>query len=249
MNIINVTEKNVAEVGFFCKMSQKKSEAWKRKLQWIQPRFSEGLRIKMLDLSEGGRGFIEYIPGEYAWRTLNAEGYMVIHCIWVVGKSKGNGYAAMLLKTCMDDAKKMGLPGVAMVTSEKVGLVTKKFLLRHGFESVDKVKPSFELLVKRFKKTAAPSFPNDWEERRRAFGEGMTIIGSGQCPYNVNAAKIAREVAGERGVSFTAETYKSHEDVQKYSPSPYGVFNIMLDGKLVSNQHVTKKGLLKLMPA
>ena len=28
-------------------------------------------------------GFIEYVPGEYAWRGVNAEGYMFIHCIWI----------------------------------------------------------------------------------------------------------------------------------------------------------------------
>jgi hypothetical protein len=33
--------------------------------------------------------FIEYIPGEQAWRAVHADGYLLIHCLWVVGKSKG----------------------------------------------------------------------------------------------------------------------------------------------------------------
>lgn len=41
----------------------------------------------MLELPE--RGFIEYLPGEHAWRAVHADGYLFIHCLWVVGKSKG----------------------------------------------------------------------------------------------------------------------------------------------------------------
>ena len=88
MKIIDVDQQNVTETGFFCKMSQRKSAGYRRKLAWLEARFAEGLRIKLLDLSQGGRGFIEYIPGEYAWRPVEAAGYLFIHCLWVVGKSK-----------------------------------------------------------------------------------------------------------------------------------------------------------------
>lgn len=117
MRIIDVTPDNVEETGFFCLMSRRKSDGYQRKLRWLEARFDEGLRIKMLDLSKGGRGFIEYIPGEYAWRPVEASGYLFIHCLWVVGKSKGNGYAKQLLRECIADAKRCGAQGVAMVTS------------------------------------------------------------------------------------------------------------------------------------
>ena len=55
MRIIDVTADNVEETGFFCLMSRRKSEGWQRKLKWLHQRFAEGLRIKMLDLAEGGR--------------------------------------------------------------------------------------------------------------------------------------------------------------------------------------------------
>ena len=133
MRIIDVTAENVEETGFFCLMSRRKSEGWKRKLEWLRARFDEGLRIKILDLSEGGRGFIEYIPGEYAWRPVEASGYFFVHCLWVVGKSKGNGYAKLLLEECLADAKASGAQGIAMVTSEGNWLVGKKLLLSRGF--------------------------------------------------------------------------------------------------------------------
>lgn len=88
MDLIDITKENVVDKGFFCKMNAKKEPGYRQKLQWLESRFSEGLRLKLLDLSQGGRGFIEYIPGEYAWRAVKAGNYMVIHCLWVVGKSK-----------------------------------------------------------------------------------------------------------------------------------------------------------------
>ena len=80
--IITVTEQNIETTGFFCYMSKKKSEGYGRKLKWLKDRFGEGMRIKLLKLPE--RGFIEYIPGEHARRAVHADGYLFIHCLWVL---------------------------------------------------------------------------------------------------------------------------------------------------------------------
>ncbi len=53
------------------------------KIRWLNQHFKKGLRAKVL-LAPGNRqcGYIEYLPGEYAWRGVDAEGYLFIHCIW-----------------------------------------------------------------------------------------------------------------------------------------------------------------------
>jgi GNAT superfamily N-acetyltransferase len=107
--VISIDRSNIKRTGFFCYMSKRKSEGFRRKLEWAKARLDEGMRIKMLELPE--RGFIEYIPGEYAWRAVNADGYMVIHCLWVVGRSKGKGFGALLLEECVGDAKKAAWTG------------------------------------------------------------------------------------------------------------------------------------------
>jgi hypothetical protein len=104
--IIEVNAENVEKTGFFCFMSKRKSEGFQRKLRGLKDRFAEGMRIKMFELPE--RGFIEYLPGEYAWRAVNASGYMFIHCLWVVGKSRGKGLAGILLDECIKDAQAWG---------------------------------------------------------------------------------------------------------------------------------------------
>jgi len=233
MNIIDVNGDNVSTTGFFCYMSKRKSDGYRRKLRWLQERFDEGLKLKMLDLRLGGRGFIEYMPGELAWRAVNAEGYMVIHCIWVAGQSRGKGYATLLLNECLEDARKLQMKGVAVLTSEGNWLVGHRFLLKRGFDPVDEYGP-FKLMVRKLGAFPSPSLSGVFAEKLRKFGRGLTIVRSDQCPY-LNAAVDAACSAGEAlGIKASVVELKSSRDVRELSPSPYGVFGIVHDGRLLS---------------
>ena len=53
-----------------------------------------------------GKSFIEYIPTEYAWSPIDANGYFYINCLWVSGQFKGHGYSTELLGECIRDGKK-----------------------------------------------------------------------------------------------------------------------------------------------
>ena len=55
MDIIEVNKENSAEKGFFCYMSKKKSEGYQRKLEWLKDRFDGGMKIRLLDLKQGGK--------------------------------------------------------------------------------------------------------------------------------------------------------------------------------------------------
>jgi ribosomal protein S18 acetylase RimI-like enzyme len=236
--IVNVDRSTVDETGFFCYMSKRRSEGYLRKLDWVKARLDEGMRIKMLKLPE--RGFIEYIPGDFAWRAVNAPHHMVIHCLWVVGRSKGKGFGAALLDACVADAKKAGMDGVAMVASPGNWLAGRKILEKHGFKAVDTAPPSFILMAKTLKPGPAPSFPRDWEARAARFGKGLTIITTGQCPYHASAIQILRDVAREEGLRTRLIELRTAEDVQTRSPSPYGVFSIVLDGRLLNYHYLTE---------
>jgi hypothetical protein len=249
MRIIDVTADNVEETGFFCLMSRRKSTGYRRKLEWLRARFVEGLRIKMLDLSQGGRGFIEYIPGEYAWRPVEASGHLFIHCLWVVGKSKGNGYAKLLLRECLADAKRCGAQGVAMVTSEGNWLIGKKLFLSRGFKEVDHAPPGYDLLAKDLGPAQPPLFPTDWDRRAASFGEGLTVVRTDQCPYLDDAVNTALEVGRERGLKVRVVELTSAREVRDCAPSPYGVFSIVVDGKVLSHYYQPKKKLIELLDA
>jgi len=242
MNLVTVNKENVSEKGFFCYMSKKKTPGYQRKLRWLKERFDEGMQIRMLDLTQGGRGFIEYIPGEYAWRAVNAKGYMFIHCIWIAGKSRGKGYGSLFLNECIKDARKADMKGVAMITSEKNWLVEKKFLVRNGFESVAQ-HPPFELMVKKFTEAPSPSFSGNFEQKLKSCGGGLTTIRSDQCPYIDAAVNAAIETARELGIKSKTIELRTSEDVRNISPSPYGVFQIVYNGKLLTYHSLGKKDL------
>ena len=245
MNIIEVDDTNIDSRGFFCYMSKKKSIGYQRKLKWLKARFSEGMRIKLLELPD--RGFIEYLPGEYAWRAVEARGYMVIHCLWVVGKSKGKGYATALLNECIRDAKAAKMKGVAMLTSEKNWLLKRRFLERHGFDKVAELPPAFSLMVKRFGKGNLPSLLDNTATVRRKFGKGLTVFRSDQCPYIEDATQTALGVAEKVGIETRVVEMSSADEVRKLSPSPFGVFGIVLNGGFLSYHYMLEKDLVPLL--
>lgn len=243
LEIIDVHAGNVEQTGFFCYMSKRKTEGWRRKLLWLKARFAEGLRIKMLRLPE--RGFIEYVPGENAWRAIQAKGYMVIHCLWVVGRSKGKGLASALLEECIADAKRAGMKGVAMLVSEGSYMKWKRFLAEHGFSTVDTAPPSFELMARKFGKAPSPAFTKDREKKARGYGKGLTILRSDQCPYFEDATQALLETAKKKGIPSKVIELKNAKEVRALAPSPYGVYSVVLDGRVVPSHYQAREALLK----
>ena len=242
---VNVNRSNVEETGFFCYMSKRRSEGYLRKLAWIKARLDEGMRIKMLKLPE--RGFIEYMPGDKAWRAVEAEGWMVIHCLWVVGKSKGKGLGGALLDGCVDDAKNAGMTGVAMVTSQGNWLAGAKLLERRGFEAVDSAPPSFTLMAKKLKSGPLPSFPGDWPARAARYGAGLTILRSDQCPYIPDGTRILLEAAAKKKIKARVVEFRTARELQASSPSPYGVFNIVQNGRLLGYHYLKEEDFLEAL--
>jgi hypothetical protein len=213
----------------------------------LKQRFSEGMRIKIAYENGKSVGFIEYTPGEFAWRAIDAEDYMVIHCLWVVGRWKKKGYGSRLLGECIEDAREMGKRGVAVVTKSGGFLVGKKIFLKYGFEKVDQAPPSFELMVKKFGDVPSPGFPQDWEARAGRYGSGLTVIRSDQCPYIDSSVEKVLEVAAEMDIGARVDEYQTPREVRDSAPSPYGIFSLVYDGELLSFRPVTRKELVKLL--
>jgi len=241
VEIITVTADNVEEYGFFCCKSKAKSPGYRQKQDWLAQRFTEGLRLKLLCENDRSVGFIEYAPAEAAWRVVNALGYAVIHCIWVVGRAKGKGYGQQLLDACLEDARAAHQHGVVMVASSRTWLAHKQLFLKNGFTMVEQAPPSFELLVKRFADAPLPTFPTDWETRAQRYGAGLSIIYAEQCPYLDDAIKAVVTLASEKGIVARVIKLNSSQELQAQAPSAYGIFNIVYAGKLFSYHYLDNK--------
>jgi hypothetical protein len=247
VRILDVNAGNVERLGFFCKMSQPKNAGYRCKASWLQARFAEGLRIKLLDLSEGGRGFIEYVPGKHAWRAVNADGYLFINCLWVVGASKGNGYGTRLLKACIADARREKYKGVAMLSSSGNWLMSAKLLAANGFKQAGVAAPTYSLWALTFGDAKPPTLPDNWNARAKRFGAGLTIIRSDQCPYLDDAVRFTTKVADEAGVRHRILTFEDAQTLQAQAPSPYGVFSTVLNGRLLSHYYLGAKKFSELL--
>ncbi|MFQ5818644.1 MAG: GNAT family N-acetyltransferase [Candidatus Heimdallarchaeota archaeon] len=246
--IIDVNVSNLNEYDLFCHKSKKKMEGYQNKVRWVKDRFKEGLRIKLLMVRERkgftSRGFIEYIPGEYTWRGIDAKGYMVIHCIWVVGRNKGKGYGTKLLEHCLNDAK--GMHGVAVVTTKKTWLPKDKLFVKHGFEKADTFS-YFDLYVKRFSGTTPlPKFYHVSKEQLNRYKNGLTVFKSGQCPYESNMVKAVCDTAEQMNIPVQIEHIESGLDAQT-GVHPYGTFCVLLNGKELTYHSESRKTIAQLL--
>ncbi|MHA2227369.1 MAG: GNAT family N-acetyltransferase [Candidatus Hodarchaeales archaeon] len=244
--IIDITVENVDDYDLLCYKSKKKEFGYQKKLEWFKKCVKEGLRVKLLMVREKkgfrSRGFIEYIPGDYTWRAIEARGYMVIHCVWVVGRNKGKGYGSELLKECLNDAK--GMNGVAVVTSEKTWLPGQNFFLKNGFRKVDSVLSDFDLYVNRFVEDAPlPKF-NLKKSTEIENTKGFIIFKSNQCPYTYTSIREIEEYAKKNDIPIQLRTITNSQESQAI-PHPYGTYCIFFNGELLSYRPIGKNALRK----
>ena len=257
MKIIEVNLENYKDYDLFCKKSQKNKPGYKNKESWALKRFKEGMKIQLLHVKETkgftSRGFIEYIPGKFTWRGIKASEYMVIHCLWVVGKQKGKGYGTKLIQKCIDDAKLGGFGGVATVTTTRTWASKKAIFEKNGFSAGDAYEP-LELMVLKFDdKIPDPKFIPDSEKEIGRDGilpepsrKGITIYYADQCPYMVGLRNQLEEISDELKIPYN-EIHMDSLKKARSCPHPYGVCAIFLNGKFLTYTYETKKKFLKLI--
>lgn len=251
--IIDINKENIDESELFCKKTKKKFPGYLNKLKWLKERFEEGLKYKVLIVKDGNketsRGMIEYIPGEYNWRGIKAEGWMVIHCLWVVGKFKEKGYGSQLLEFAINDAKEAGMYGVVGMSADKGGwLPNTKIYLNHGFEKVDEMEPYFGLYAKKFtEKAPKPKFYPVSEEKRKKFASGVTILYSDQCPYVVDLVEDLKEEFKDLKSQINAIKLNSCRDAQENALYPYGTFCIICNGNISLFKHTLRKEIQAIL--
>jgi hypothetical protein len=234
IKIIEVTPNNILDMGVLCGNELRFSQGKMKKAQWFRDRYEEGLRIKISqDENDVKTGMIEFVPGEYTWRTLNAKNYTVIHCLQVLRNQTRSGYGTALLNECIKDSQSTN--GIAIVTSSKPWVNDKKFFVKNGFKKIDTAPPYFELLIKQFKDGSLPSFNNGWEERALKYGDGVTVLFSDQCPIIDYAIKNIEEAAKECNMVIKFIKIESYSAAQNAS-SPYGTFCIVLNGKFLTHR-------------
>jgi GNAT superfamily N-acetyltransferase len=244
--IIDTNAENLGGCSL-CGNKDAKNLGYRRKADWLKKGYAEGLRYKVLRSREfGDVGMIEYALGNQAWRPVEAEGYLVIHCLMVYGKYKGKGLGSLLLNHCLEDAKKSQCRGVAVVTSPDAFMARSDLFLKAGFVLVDRIIGSseasvalYELLVKKFQKTAPdPHFIVRRGQLLERYRRGLTILAADQCPYVSKTAE--RIAAASRTLGLKPKVVRvGSAKASRELPTPYGVFSILYDGKLIAGRPIS----------
>lgn len=246
VEIIDTNADNIHEFGM-CGYKNTKHEGLKRKLDWIKQNYSKGMKYKILYSQEHGAvGGIEYIPGQYSWRPVNAAGYYFIHCIYIMSrKYKDKGYGQQMLEACLEDAKNDNMKGAAVVARKGTWMADTDLFIKSGFQVADKAPPDFELLVKKFDtNTPSPTFKGEWDKKLTRYGKGLTIVTSDQCPYTTKAVNEICETAETLfGITPVVKELTDSRDAQD-TPCAFGTFFMVYDGKVVA-EHPVSKGRFK----
>ena len=244
-SIVTLTPENYTEYGCRCFLNPK-HQGHLKKLEWLKERFAEGLIIKhiFLEGEKNAAGFIEYVPGEYAWRAVNAKGYLFIHCIWISpNKNKEKGYGWQLVGECIKDARKAGVYGVAVVTSDGAFMASKELFLKNGFEIVAEA-GNYELLVFKLKEGLLPKFA-DWQKQLNNY-QGLNIVYSDQCPWVARSIPELTEIARQNGLELKITELETAKQAQN-APSIYSVFNLVYNGKLITDHYVSSTRFLNIL--
>jgi len=249
MSDCQIIDTNAATIGgcSLCGNKNGGNLGFRRKRDWLKDRYAEGLRYKVLRSAKSGDiGMIEYTLGDHAWRPVEAKGYLVIHCLWVKGHHKGKGLGSLLLDSCLEDAQRSKCRGVAVVTSSDSFMAGSALFLKAGFVSVDRL-PPYDLLVKRLQKTAPnPRFIVDQERLPKRYRKGLTILVADQCPYAAQSAGRIAKASRTLGLEPRVVRVRSAK-ASRELPTPYGVFSILYDGKLIAARPISATRFRSIM--
>lgn len=245
MRTIAVTPENVIEETLFC-VKNLKNPGFKCKQDWFEKRYKEGLRMKILKAdSDKMVGFIEYVPAEYAWRPINADRFMFIHCMYVYSKKDRNqGHGSLLIKEAENNAKANGMAGICVMASKGPWIADKSIFEKNGLKEVDSL-GRFELLSKKWDASMPDPKLIDWTSKQKRY-KGWHLLYADQCPWHEKSVEALMTIAMDHDVDLKVTKLKTAQEA-KNAPSGYGVFSLLHDGRLLEDHYLSATRFSKII--
>jgi len=238
IRVVTATPDEYPEFGCPCFLDPR-HEGARKKPGWFSARFAEGLTLKHLFLEGETRpaGYIEYVPGEKAWRAVDAAGYLFIQCIWVYPKkNRQKGLGSILIEECLRDARDQGKGGVASITREGPFIARKDLFLKNGFSVIER-SGEYELVAHPLKDGPLPRFL-DWRSQLGQY-KGLHLIYSNQCQWVAQSIPDLEEIAKLHGIEMKVTELKTPEDAQR-APSAYATLSLVYDGTLLADHYIPR---------
>lgn len=242
MDFIRVTSENIENEHICCAISGSESLDKKR---WMEERFDDGLVFLKADVR--GKAFIEYIPAEFAWNPIKADGFMHINCFWIAGKYQHQGIARQLMEQCIADAKSKEKKGITYITSAKMHYVTGPKIFEHfGFKVAEKLDyGDYQLLYLPFEEDLlVPEFL-ETAKIGKTVEQGFEFYFTNQCPFAQKYSGILAEIAKNHGKSVKLIKIDSAEQAQKL-PFPISKYSLFYNGEFVTHEIFSPKKFEKM---
>lgn len=246
MEYIRLTKENLAGEHICCAISNDKDVQVASKKAWLAARLDEGLVF--LKSAARGKCFIEYLPAEYAWNPIVADGYMYIDCLWVSGSLSGHGYSSDLLDACIADSKQKGKHGLCILSAARKlpFLSDPKYLLHKGFSVCDRAENGIELWALPFDGGAPlPRFA-ECAKAPHVDRDGIVIYYTDQCPFNAKYVPILEATAKAHGIRLSTVHLRTRAEAQA-APTPVTTYAVFRDGAYVTNEQMNEKRFLKFV--
>lgn len=233
---ITLTKENIATEHICCAFSDKKcKDSYELKKAWLKKEFDNGYVFRRLDTR--AKVFIEYVPAEKAWIPVDAPDYLMIGCFWVSGQYKGQGHAKALLQSVIEDAKSQGKSGlVTVVGTKKFHFMSDtKWLLNHGFETVEQLPNGFSLLALKLDATAPdPSFKECTKSCECPEEAGLVVYYTNRCPFTEYTIKESLvRLAEKNGIPLKIIKLETVEQAQS-APTPATIFSLYYNEQFVT---------------
>jgi L-amino acid N-acyltransferase YncA len=238
LNILKVTVENVSDIGIYCSRD-KKSPGFRAKAIWFKKKINDGLVILVALDNDGQQlGFIEYIPVERAWRPVQRNQYLFIHCVTVMAKgNRQHQVASTLIEACEVEAMQEHYNGICVMVSEGAWMADKRLFIRNGFSEIDAL-GRFELLVKRIHPDAPDPQLINWVEQQPKY-QGWNLVYADQCPWHQKSVNDLKEASLNLGIDLKIKKLESPAEA-KAGPSGFGTFSILYNGKLLEDHYLSR---------
>lgn len=245
MDYIRVTKENLESEHICCAISNNKDVQVASKKAWLADRFDEGLVF--LKSVERGKCFIEYIPAEFAWNPIDADGYVYIDCLWVSGSFKGHGYSNDLIGECVRDSREKGKLGLCILSSakKKPFLADPKYLAHKGFSVCDEADNGIQLWYLPFSPGAPKPRFKECARHPHTDEKGFVLYYTNQCPFNGKYVPIVEKTAAYNGIPFRAIRLSTREEARN-APTPVTTYALFRDGEYLTNEQMNDSKFLKI---
>ena len=245
MDYIRVTKENLESEHICCAISNNKDVLVASKKAWLADRFDEGLVF--LKSVERGKCFIEYIPAEFAWNPIDADGYVYIDCLWVSGSFKGHGYSNDLIGECVRDSREKGKLGLCILSSakKKPFLADPKYLAHKGFSVCDEADNGIQLWYLPFSPGAPKPRFKECARHPHTDEKGFVLYYTNQCPFNGKYVPIVEKTAAYNGIPFRAIRLSTREEARN-APTPVTTYALFRDGEYLTNEQMNDSKFLKI---